>query len=117
MVLKKLLPKKNQSPKYFFEADIKEKDISQVNSDGETEMVEGALPTSTTPSTANSNVSYDQPEWVKAIKNYSTPELSENKAEVTTFAGQYITNNVASSRRRPGASLAMFKDMAKTMNK
>ncbi|MBF2058567.1 MAG: hypothetical protein IGQ45_15470 [Cyanobacterium sp. T60_A2020_053] len=117
MVLKKLLPKKNQSPKYFFEADIKEEDISQVTSEGETEMVEGAPQTITTSPTTNNNVSYDQPEWVKAIKNYSTPEPSENKTEVSTFAGQYVTNNVPSSRRRPGASLAMFKDMAKKINK
>ena len=70
------------------------------------------------PSTsANPPASYDVPEWVKAIKNYSQPENTDWTNSVTgnNFAGKYISNNIPISRRRPGPSLNKFKDIASTI--
>ncbi|MCS6941893.1 MAG: hypothetical protein NZ901_03525 [Geminocystis sp.] len=68
-----------------------------------------------TPVPANIEVSYEPPEWVKAIKNYSTP--SDKNKEESLFAGKYISNSIPLSRRRPGPSLAPFKNMASQLGK
>lgn len=67
------------------------------------------------PIPANIEVSYEPPEWVKAIKNYSTP--SNKDKEESLFAGKYISNSIPLPRRRPGPSLAPFKNMASQLGK
>ena len=64
---------------------------------------------------AQVNVSYDPPEWVKAMKNYSDQGIGNSSESTDNFAGKYVTNDVPMSRRRPGPSLNMFKDMASKM--
>jgi len=118
MVLK-LFGKKDKSQEYFFEAKdipVEETVTSEETTTGETTSPEGekSAPVAVT----SANVSYDVPEWVKAIKNYSNQ--SNENASVTegeNFAGKYVTNNVPQSRRRPGASLAKFKAMASQIGK
>ncbi len=65
-------------------------------------------------------VNYDPPEWVKAIKNYSDGSgngIGNSSGTENNFAGKYVSNNVASARRRPGGSLNKFKDMASKVGK
>lgn len=119
MVLNKLFGKKNQSKEYFFEAKdipVEETVTSEETATGETTTPEGEK--SAPVAVASANVSYDVPDWVKAIKNYSNQ--SNDNASVTedkNFAGKYVTNNVPQSRRRPGPSLAGFKAMASQIGK
>ena len=73
-----------------------------------------------TPSTPTTpNVSYELPQWEKAIKDYSKPGSISVGDSVTgnNFAGKYVSNNVFTSRRRPGPSLNIFKDMASKMGR
>ncbi len=98
-MLNKFFGKKKKED-YFLEFEVKNNDKVSTNN-----------PKIKTQSTAN----YDQPEWVKAIKNYSdqgTSEASQQEANNGGFAGKYVTNNVPMSRRRPGPSLNKFKDIA-----
>ncbi len=73
--------------------------------------------TISTPSTPD--VAYDSPDWVKSMKDYSQPQnnILGKVATGNNFAGKYVTNNVTSSRRRPGGSLNKFKDMASKIKK
>ena len=64
---------------------------------------------------AQVDVSYEPPEWVKAIKNYSDQGTNNSSESTKNFAGKYVSNDVPMSRRRPGPSLKMFKDMASKM--
>jgi hypothetical protein len=64
--------------------------------------------------TVSKSVPFDQPEWVKAIKNYSNVYASSAKGELT-FSTDYLMANPPLGRRRPGPSLNQFKAMAGTM--
>lgn len=118
MVLK-LFRKKDKSQEYFLEI----KDANTPATETVTTEVEGdnnavATATPATPATPPGDVSYDVPDWVKAIKNYSNS--NSDNASVTgenNFAGKYLTNTVPLSRRRPGGSLATFKNMASQIGK
>lgn len=72
-----------------------------------------------TPTQSKPTVSYDSPDWVKAIKNYSNQNSNgvSSSTENANFAGKYVTNNVSMSRRRPGPSLNKFKKIASEINK
>ncbi|MBE9223263.1 hypothetical protein IQ215_11200 [Cyanobacterium stanieri LEGE 03274] len=120
MVLKKILSKKKGQPKYFLEVEVKdqapETPVAQ-SSEKEASNTPKQAQKSPAPS---ANTSNDQPDWVKAIKNYSTPNPDNGDgviSESETFAGKYISNNVPTPRRRPGGSLKPFKDIASQMNK
>ncbi len=129
-MLNKLFGKKKKE-KYFLEFDVKTEPKTQVEKPVETKTSPETNETEvTTPapkpkaktsatSAPKATVSYDSPEWVKAIKNYSNQGNGQSAEGVNanTFAGKYVTNNVSMSRRRPGASLKMFKDMASQINK
>ncbi|WP_069791995.1 hypothetical protein A5482_009115 [Cyanobacterium sp. IPPAS B-1200] len=124
MVLKKILSKKKGQPKYFLEVEVKDQapETPVVESSEKTPETSQAQGTKTAPSApapkAPVNSYSDQPEWVKAIKNYSTPNPDNSTpAENTNFAGQYISNDVPQARRRPGGSLKLFKDIASQINK
>ena len=55
-----------------------------------------------------------RPAWVKAMDN--TKKQQEEAVEATvdnSFAGQYLMPTPSKSRRKPGPSLNMFKDMAR----
>ena len=142
MILDKLF-KKNKSKEYFLEIDtnatkkqkaetvtVKEEktEVAKIEStptQSETKVESTPTqsktkPAATTqkPSTSvTSPASYDVPDWVKAIKNYSQSGNSDwaNSATGNNFAGKYISNNVPTSRRRPGPSLNKFKDIASKM--
>jgi len=144
-MLNKLFGKKKED-NYFLEFDIKDKSPTQKNPQKnqvaentgssetmlmeKTTVTENSSPTkdkaetkttspAKTPTTPQpqSNVSYDPPEWVKAIKNYSTPTNNNSPYNSDNFAGNYVSNNVPMSRRRPGPSLNKFKQMAGKMGK
>ncbi len=122
-MLKKLLGKKKNQD-YFLEFEGKNKNSKPAQesvkepvkgSAQESPSVEGSetsQPTVSQPTQPKSNVSYDPPEWVKAIKNYSSQNNGSSSAENSLFAGKYVTNNVPMSRRRPGPSLNKFKKIA-----
>lgn len=128
MVLKKILSKKKGTPKYFLELEVKDQLLTAPTQENpstpENNSGKGTQPTTntTTPAPkANSNVVSDQPEWVKAIKNYSNTNTenseSQSGGDDSTFAGKYVTNDVPQARRRPGASLKAFKNIAAQINK
>ena len=55
-----------------------------------------------------------RPAWVKAMDN--TKKQQEEAVEATvdnSFAGQYLMPTPSKSRRKPGPSLNMFKDIAR----
>ena len=87
----------------------------------ETEAQETTAPPA--PSTPKYVVSFDPPAWVSAIKNYSNDSAEGEGGENTpastnnNYAGKYVSNNIASARRRPGGSLNKFRDIASTMKK
>ena len=57
---------------------------------------------------------WEQPAWVKAIKNYSNNGKAESESESgMTFATQYLMPIPSNSRRRPGPSLNKFREMAR----
>ena len=138
MILDKLFNKK-KSEQYFFEVgdDASKKteakpkpevtetkklkeakaELAQVESAQVPTKASAEVITPKTPTTPN--LSYDLPEWVKAIKNYSKPGSLGvgDSATGNNFAGKYVTNNVSASRRRPGPSLNKFKDIASKMSK
>lgn len=121
MVLNKFFGKKKEE-KYFLEIDTKTKPspevaVNEEDSTVETSITEGKETTVKTKSQPEVDVSYDAPEWVKAIKNYSNQSNSASAMEGENFAGKYVTNNVPQSRRRPGPSLATFKKMASKVNR
>jgi len=95
-------------------ADEKEKTTTTAAGDKPAESTTVAT-TPVAPVPANIEVSYEPPEWVKAIKNYSTP--TDKDKEESLFAGKYISNSIPLSRRRPGPSLAPFKNMASQLGK
>lgn len=113
MALNKLFGNK-KSQEYFFE-------VTETVTSEETTTVKTTSPDGekSAPVTVQSvNVSYDVPDWVKAIKNYSNQSnASTSVTEGENFAGKYVTNNVPQSRRRPGPSLATFKAMASQIGK
>ncbi|AFZ46469.1 hypothetical protein Cyast_0490 [Cyanobacterium stanieri PCC 7202] len=126
MVLKKIFSKKKGTPKYFLEVEVKDQapatPAQEKAPTSENNQPEGKQPTAkkTAPAPkATSNVPADQPEWVKAIKNYSNTGDSESQSgdDDSTFAGKYVTNNVPQARRRPGGSLKAFKNIAAQINK
>lgn len=141
-MLNKLFGKKKEE-NYFLEFDVKNTSQSQKNKVVENIEVSETMQidkntATTTPSSETkgkaetktastekmptipqpqSNVSYDPPEWVKAIKNYSNPTNNNSPYNTNNFAGNYVSNNVSMSRRRPGPSLNKFKQMAGKMGK
>lgn len=134
-MLKNLFGKKNKD--YFLEFDekkeadvstqesakpapVKNKKSAKQDSPSEVDNTQEAKETAKpAPIKPQPSVSYDTPEWVKAIKNYSNQTInsSSSVAESSNFAGQYVTNNVAMSRRRPGPSLNKFKKIASEIYK
>ncbi len=63
---------------------------------------------------ASSAIADPRPAWVRAMDN--TRNKQEEKVESNpemTFATQYLMPTPTKSRRRPGPSLDMFKDMAR----
>ncbi len=136
-MLNKLFGKKNQD--YFLEIEEKAqaktetKTVETVVEETKSETVAEAEPVATTSAkteskpksksktapqtvttTVTKSVAYDQPEWVKAIKNYSNVSASSAKGELT-FSTNYLMANPPLGRRRPGPSLNQFKAMASTM--
>lgn len=124
MALNKFFGKKKEE-KYFLEIDTKTENqpsaevaVNGEDSRVETSTTKGKEATISTTAKPKVDVSYDVPDWVKAIKNYSNQ--GNNNASATeggNFAGKYVSNNVPQSRRRPGASLATFKNMASKINR
>ncbi|WP_330202715.1 hypothetical protein [Cyanobacterium sp. Dongsha4] len=121
MVLNKLFGKKKDN--YFFEAENKNTNETETQVEGnqtETTVSEGDAETNATPavSASQKDVAYEVPDWVKAIKNYSSQDTSNNaQSQGENYAGKYVTNNVPFSRRRPGPSLKPFKGMASKIGK
>lgn len=93
-------------------AQLAQVESAQVPTKASAEVITPKTPT--TP-----DVSYDLPEWVKAIKDYSQPGSLGvgDSATGNNFAGKYVSNNVSAPRRRPGPSLNKFKDIASKMSK
>lgn len=124
MVLNKFFGKKKEE-KYFLEIDTKTENkpsgevaVNEEDSTVATSTIEGKEVTLKAKSQPEVDVSYDVPDWVKAIKNYSNQGNSNNSAtEGENFAGKYVSNSVPQSRRRPGPSLAGFKNMASKVSK
>ncbi|BAQ60845.1 hypothetical protein GM3708_1251 [Geminocystis sp. NIES-3708] len=123
MALNKFFGKKEKN--YFLEIETKTENESsaQVEENKEestlkTSITEEKETVAATTIKPKADISYDVPDWVKAIKNYSNQSNSSASAtEGENFAGKYVTNNVPQSRRRPGPSLATFKDMASKIGK
>ena len=68
------------------------------------------------PSVSSKVPEWEQPAWVKAIKNYSNNGKAESESESEsgmTFATQYLMPIPSNSRRRPGPSLNKFREMAR----
>lgn len=65
------------------------------------------------PSPQNGASSFDPPFWVAAMNNTNTSN-SNGQAKESTFASDNLMPTITKYRRRPGASLAKFKNMAKT---
>ncbi|WP_446683662.1 hypothetical protein [Cyanobacterium sp. HL-69] len=116
------MSKKKGQPKYFLEVEVKDQApetpvVESSEKAPETTQDQAKKSAPSAPKTSVNSYS-DQPEWVKAIKNYSTPNPDNSTpAENTNFAGQYISNDVPQARRRPGGSLKLFKDIASQINK
>ena len=55
-----------------------------------------------------------QPEWVKAIKNYSN-DTDNSKADSSeiAFASKHLMPNITNSRKRPGPSLNKYRMIAR----
>lgn len=106
---------KKKSQDYFFEAPETPEVVSSEETTTETATSEEGK--SAPVAVQSVNVSYDVPDWVKAIKNYSNQSNNASLSEGENFAGKYVTNNVPQSRRRPGPSLAGFKAMASQISK
>jgi hypothetical protein len=123
-VLNKFFGKKKEE-KYFLEIDTttenkpsEEVAVSEEDSTLERLTIEGKGDAVNSKPQTRVDVSYDLPEWVKAIKNYSNQGNSSNSAtEGENFAGKYVSNSVPQSRRRPGPSLEGFKKIASKMGK
>jgi hypothetical protein len=125
-MLNKLFGKKDQNKNYFLEieekpevkaetkevvAETKVDTVATKKSEPKTTIkTESKSPTKTVSKIATP----DQPEWVKAIKNYSDVKAEENK-ENPTFSTTYLLTNTPLIRRRPGPSLNQFKAMVNTM--
>lgn len=126
MVLNKLF-KKGKSEEYFLQIDTaetttatevkEEATVATEESTSEPSEVKAEAPAPKPVAYTPSNVSFEQPEWVKAIKNYSQPESNGDSTTGNNFAGTYVSNNVSFSRRRPGGSLSKFKQMASKMSR
>jgi hypothetical protein len=124
MVLNKLFGKKKEE-KYFLEIDTKTENQSSVevavnekDSTVNESTTEGKETSVTATTKTKVDVSYDVPDWVKAIKNYSRQGNNNGQdMEGENFAGKYVSNSVPQSRRRPGPSLAAFKNMASKINR
>ncbi|MDJ0714545.1 MAG: hypothetical protein QNJ54_10035 [Prochloraceae cyanobacterium] len=71
--------------------------------------------TSVKASSVSSKATADsRPAWVRAMDNTrKKQEEKVNSNEEMTFATQYLIPTPTKSRRRPGPSLDMFKDMAR----
>lgn len=65
------------------------------------------------PSPQNGASSFEPPFWVAAMNNTNTSN-SNGQVKEATFASDNLMPTITKYRRRPGASLAKFKDMAKT---
>lgn len=65
------------------------------------------------PSPQNGASSFDPPFWVAAMNNTNTSN-SNGQVKEATFASDNLMPTITKYRRRPGGSLAKFKDMAKT---
>ncbi|MGI0481482.1 hypothetical protein ACN4EE_11910 [Geminocystis sp. CENA526] len=117
-MLNKLFGKK-KSQDYFFEAPATPETVASEETTTETSETATSEEAKSAPVAVKSaNVSYDVPDWVKAIKNYSNQNNgSTSVSETNNYAGKYVTNNVPQSRRRPGPSLAGFKAMASQIGK
>lgn len=130
-MFKKLFGKKDKN--YFLEIEEKTKTSESsaekttsttVVETAQTKEVEASKPQVESPkskgkktvtvSKTKSTPTYEPPEWVKAIKNYSDVQSSE-EIKKSPFADQYLMKNTPRSRRKPGPSLNSFKQMASTM--
>lgn len=124
MVLNKLFGKKKEET-YFLEIDTKTENqpsaevaVNEEDSTVKKSTTEGKKTSVTSTTTTKVDVSYDVPDWVKAIKNYSRQSNNNGQEmEGENFAGKYVSNSVPQSRRRPGPSLATFKNMASKINR
>lgn len=127
MVLKKIFAKKKVTQKYFLEVEVKDQapetpavENAETSESNQKKGKQPTAPKSSPAPKATPNIPADQPEWVKAIKNYSnTAQSNESQSEDedSTYAGKYISNNVPQARRRPGASLKAFKNIASQINR
>ncbi len=54
-----------------------------------------------------------RPAWVKAMDNTKKEEAKVEATPDTSFAGNYLMPTPSNSRRKPGPSLNMFKDLAR----
>jgi hypothetical protein len=61
----------------------------------------------------NGASSFEPPFWVAAMNNTNSTK-SNGKAAEATFASDNLMPTITKYRRRPGGSLAKFRDMAKT---
>jgi hypothetical protein len=61
----------------------------------------------------NGASSYEPPFWVAAMSNTNSTNSNGQVAEAT-FASDHLMPTITKYRRRPGGSLAKFRDMAKT---
>ena len=68
--------------------------------------------TSATPKNSGAS-SFEPPFWVAAMYKNNGSTKSNGKVEEQTFATDNLMPTVTNYRRRPGASLAKFKDMAR----
>jgi hypothetical protein len=64
---------------------------------------------------SSTSVSYEQPAWVKAIKNYSN--TNENESNGSNAKPSYLMVDKPKPSRRPGPSLNEFKKMANNIKK
>ncbi len=118
-MLKNLLGKKKDN--YFLEIPEESNDKKNTKTTKQTSKAESKSEaktvTITEPKVAKKVINTDQPEWVKAIKNYTNQTGKVEKKESQTFSTTYLMPTISPFRRRPGPSLNGFKDMANNMNK
>lgn len=118
---------KKKDKNYFLEIEQKTEQTTEVSSQVSDEAVSESKVATTitnskvaTPQTVAKSKSgassYEPPEWVKAIKNYSNTEENKVEKEIN-FASKYLMGNMPLSRRTAGPSLNSFKAMASSIKK
>jgi hypothetical protein len=91
------------------EKPAKSKKSSKKTSKVATESQQPKQPASTKNSGASS---FEQPFWVAAMYKNNGSSQGTTAGSEKTFAPDHLMPTVTTSRRRPGPSLNMFKDMA-----